>query len=137
MRLADAKLSNSLFYLKTSHFLQRLATSFISSEKKKNWSCSRYQTHMLSSCYYRKKTNWSKHVERIIKTIQLGKSDARNVIEHLKELSEKFAATFVIASALLPVPKDSATQFARPTKNNMTQTADRARKQINVNMPHM
>ena len=55
--------------------------------------------------------------------ISEGNSDARNVIKQSKELSKKLIPTVVIASAILPVTNEMATQFALPTKDKLNRTA--------------
>ena len=66
--------------------------------------------------------------------ISAGKSDARNFIKHLKDLSEMFSATVTVTSAVLPVKIDLATQFALLFKDKRIRTAARTRKQPDVYM---
>ena len=65
----------------------------------------------------------------------VGKSDARNVMKHLKDLSERFTPSVAVASEVLPVTNNLATQFAIPSKGKLIRTAARTRKQLDVNMP--
>ena len=58
----------------------------------------------------------------------------RNVIKHIKDLSERFTPTVAVASAVLPITNDLATQFALPSKDKLIQTAARTRKQLDVVM---
>ena len=67
----------------------------------------------------------------------MGKSDARNVIKHLKDLSERFTPTVLVASAVLAVTNNLACQFALPSKYKLIRTALCTRKQLDVNMPHI
>ena len=67
--------------------------------------------------------------------ISAGKLDARNVIKHLKDLSEKFTSTVACGKAILPVTNDVATQFALPSKNKLIRTAARTRNQLDENIP--
>ena len=64
-----------------------------------------------------------------------GKLEARNVIKHKKDLSERFTPTVAVANAVLPITNDLATQFALSSKDNLIRTAARTRKQLDVNMP--
>ena len=67
--------------------------------------------------------------------ISAGKLEARNAIKHIKDLSERFTPTVAVASAVLPITNDLATQFALPSKDKLIRTAARTRKQLDVNMP--
>ena len=57
-----------------------------------------------------------------------GKLVVRNVIRYLKDLYERFTPTVAVASAVLPVTNNLATQFALPTKEKIIQTAARTCK---------
>ena len=61
--------------------------------------------------------------------------EARNVIKHIKDLSERFTPTVAVASAVLPITNDLATQFALPSEEKLIRTAARTREQLDVNMP--
>ena len=63
-----------------------------------------------------------------------GKLVVRNVIRYLKDLCERFTPTVAVASAVLPVTNNLATQFALPTKEKIIQTAARTRNQLDVKM---
>ena len=112
--------------------------SFISSEKNKfteYWICSKYQTH-------RRRATAITEIDELIVTrgehnhdFSAGKLQARNVIKHVKDLSERFTPTVAIASAVLPITKNLATEFALPSKEKLIRTAARTRKQLDVNMP--
>ena len=100
-----------------------------------NWICSKYQTHE-----YRATAIAEKH--ELIETlgvhnhdISAGKLEARNVIKHIKDLSERFTPTVAVASAVLPITNNLATQFALPSKDKLIRTAARTRRQLDVNMP--
>ena len=66
--------------------------------------------------------------------ISAGKSEARNTIKHIKDLSERFTPTVAVASAVLPITNNLASQFALPSKDKLIRTAARTRKQLDVNM---
>ena len=55
--------------------------------------------------------------------------------KHIKDLSERFTPTVAVASAVLPITNDLATQFALPSKDKLIRTAARTRKQLELNMP--
>ena len=61
--------------------------------------------------------------------------EARNVIKHIKDLSERFTPTVAVVSAVLPITNNLITKFALPSKDKLIRTAARARKQLDVNMP--
>ena len=55
--------------------------------------------------------------------ISAGKLEARNVIQHIKDLSERFTQTVAVASAVLPITNDLAIQFALPSKDLFRESA--------------
>ena len=61
--------------------------------------------------------------------------EARIDIKPMKDLSERFTPSVGVASAVLPITNDLATQFALPSKDKLIRTAARTRKQLDVNMP--
>ena len=88
---------------------------------------------MSSNCPYKKKGFIETRGEHNHET-SAGNSDARNVIKHLKDISERFTPTVAVASAVLPVTYGLATQFSLLSKEKLIQTAARTRKQLVVNM---
>ena len=66
---------------------------------------------MSSNCHYRKKNELIETRGDHNHDISTGKLDARNVIQHLKDLSERFTPSVAIASANanLPVTNNLAT----------------------------
>ena len=77
-----------------------------------NWICSKYQT---VKCRATAITEINELIETLGEhnhDISAGKLEARNVIRHIKDLSERFTPTVAVASAVLPITNDLATQFA-------------------------
>ena len=100
-----------------------------------NWICSKYQTHKCRATAITENNELIETRGEHNHDISAGKSEARNVIKHIKDLSERFTPTVAVASAVLPITKDLATQFALPSKDKLIRTAARTRKQLDVNMP--
>ena len=89
----------------------------------------------MSNCHYWKKNELTETRGEHNDDNSAGKSEGRNVIKHLKDLSERFTPTVAVASAVLPVTNNSAAQFALPSKDKLIWTAARTRKQLDVNIP--
>ena len=100
-----------------------------------NWICSKYQTLKCRATAITENNELIETREEHNHDISAGKSEARNVIKHIKDLSERFTPTVAVASAVLPITNDLATQFALPSKDKLIRTAARTRKQLDVNMP--
>ena len=84
-----------------------------------SWICSKNQTHKYRAAVITEKKN------ELLETrgehnhdISAGNSEDRSVIKHLKDLSERFTPTVAVASEVLPVTNDLATQFASQVKTN-------------------
>ena len=94
-----------------------------------NWICSNYQTHKCRATVITE-------INELIETpgehnhdISAGKSEARNVIRHIKDLSERFTPTVAVVIAVLPATNNLAPQFALSSKTKLI------RIQLDVNMP--
>ena len=83
-----------------------------------NWICSKNQTHKFRAIASTVNNELIETRGEYNHDISAGKSEARNVIKHIKDLSERFTPTIAVASAVLPVTIDLATQFALPSKAN-------------------
>ena len=100
-----------------------------------NWICLKYQTYECRATAITENNELIETRGEHNHDISAGKLEARNVIKHIKDLSERFTPTVAVASAVLPVTNDLAAQFALPSKEKLIQTAARTRKQLDVNMP--
>ena len=81
-----------------------------------NWICSKYQTHICRATAITENNELIETRGEHNHDISAGKSEARNVIKNIKDLSERFTPTVAVTSAVLPITNDFATQFALPTK---------------------
>ena len=81
-----------------------------------NWICSKYQTHKCRATAITENNELIETRGEHNHNISAGKLEARNVIKHIKDLSERFTSTVAVASAVLPITNDLATQFALPSK---------------------
>ena len=79
-----------------------------------NWICSKYQTNKCRATAITENHELIETRGEHNHDISAGKSEARNVIKHIKDLSEKFTPTVAVARAVLPNTNDLATQFALP-----------------------
>ena len=72
-----------------------------------NWICSKYLTR---KCRATAITENNELIEtrEDNQDISAGKFEARNVIKHIKDLSERFTPTVAVASAVLPITNDLA-----------------------------
>ena len=95
-----------------------------------NWICSKYQTHKCRATAITENNELIETRGEHNHDISAGKSEARNVIKHIKDLRERFTPTAAVASAVLPITNDLATQFALPSKDKLIRTAARTRKQL-------
>ena len=93
-----------------------------------NWICSKYQTHKCRATAITKNKELIETRGEHNLDISAGQLEARNVIKHIKDLSDRFSPT---------VADDLATQFALPSKDKLIRTPARTRKQLDVNMPPM
>ena len=80
-----------------------------------NWICSKYQTHKCRATAITENNELIETRGEHNHDISAGTSEDRNVIKHIKDLSERFIPTVAVASAVLPITNDLATQFALPT----------------------
>ena len=87
-----------------------------------NWICSKYQTHKCRATAITENNELIETRGEHNHDISAGKSEARNVIKHIKDLSERFTPTVAVASAVLPITNDLATQFALPSKDKLIRT---------------
>ena len=100
-----------------------------------NWICSKYQTHKCRATPITENNELIETRGEHNHDISAGNLEARNVIKHAKDLGERFTQTVAVASAVLPITNDLATQFVLPSKDKLIRTAARTRKQLDVNMP--
>ena len=100
-----------------------------------NWICSKYQTHKCRATAITENKELIETRGEHNLDISAGQLEARNVIKHIKDLSDRFSPTVAVASAVSPITDDLATQFALPSKDKLIQTPARTRKQLDVNMP--
>ena len=103
--------------------------------EKENWVCSKYQIHKCRATAVSENNELIETREEHNHDISAGKSEAQNVIKHKKDLSERFTPTVAVASAVLPITNNLATQFVLPSKDKLIRTAARTRKQLDVSMP--
>ena len=82
---------------------------------------------MSSNCHHWKKNELTETRGEHNHEISAGKLEGRKVIRYLKDLSERFTPAVAVASAVLPVTNDLATQFALPKKDKLIRTAARTR----------
>ena len=91
------------------------------------WNCSQYQS---ANCRTQALTEGNR-LKEIRGThnhdIQLGKVKTRKVTNRIKEFSQFNTPAVSVASALLEVTEDYATQLALPTKSSLCKVAQRVR----------
>ena len=83
-----------------------------------NWFCSKYQTHKCRASANTKNNELIETRGEHNHDISAGKSEARNVIKQVKDVSGRFTPAVAVSSAVLPITNKFATQFAPQVKTN-------------------
>ena len=110
---------------------------YLERRKKKttNWNCSKYQTHKFRATALTDEENFIETRGDYNHNISTGKSDARLVLKNIKDLSDSNSPTVAVATAIQPNTDDIATQIVLPNRENLSRTAQRARKQRQAVLP--
>ena len=125
---------NLRFQIKMNKFLQRPDTIFFSCEKinLRKTGYARNTKHMDVEHVITKKKKLMNTLGEHNYDISARKSDPRNVIKVLKDLSERFIPMVAVASDVFAVTKSLVNESALPTKDRLIRTTERTIKHLDV-----